>query len=66
MKSKSEKVMEQPGSARPVGTVLRLVQRDEREQHETEPGTAKKTATDRKIQRPPCGGDDDDSGPTAA
>jgi hypothetical protein len=64
MNSDSEdKLVEQPGSDRPVGTFLRLVPRDEREQHQAEPIAARKIATSRTtLPRD----DDDDPGPTAA
>ena len=67
MKSKSDdKVVEQPGSERPVRTVLRLVPRGDREQHETEPGAARKIVPNREVRRPAWDGDDDDPGPAAA
>lgn len=67
MNSKSDdEVVEQPGSEKPVRTVLRLVPRGDREQHETAPGAARQIAPDREVRRPARDGDDDAPGPAAA
>jgi hypothetical protein len=67
MNSKSgEKLVEHPGSERLARTVLRLVPSGDRDQHDTEPNTARKTAPGGQIQGPGSDGDDDDPGPTAA
>lgn len=66
MNSRSDdKIVEQPGSERPGRTILRLIPRGKREQHETEPRTVRKIAPDRRLQ-PPIWNGDDDPGPTAA
>jgi hypothetical protein len=64
--NKNDNLVEQLAGDRPVGTVLRLVPPDKREQHKTDSPQHKtdsrvprKQAAGRNIPRPPGGSDDD-------